>query len=626
MYASSYGQDSSTSPLTLESSAQPSPSVINLYGPSHSSAFNSAPAYPPDSGSSFYAPAPTSFLPHIDQRGRLGSRYVIHLSNFSDHPAPSHTSAILDISTHRFRGSSTSTPGMAHALRHTTLPHPGTQLSTRDVYSPSTPTYNRRAPEHPRSPPYPGGLRRHPISSVPSPNLGFTNHPGIGGMANTYQPKQQTQNMPPLMEMRMHGALSYSDAPNSQVKPDITGTIDKGFFLADNEWTCYRRNYFSCICSFHIPSSAHPQATLHFTPTGSSQTYQVAGWAMCISAVVAENDAHTIELVQHTPKRDKGPIAPPDKIRLNPKSPQAAHHPLGHYAGADMGLPGSSRPYEQPLYGHPLQHPGLHASLPTEHTFERIQFKQATANNGKRRAAQQYYHLVVELYADIGQQGQGNEQFLKVAHRKSAKMIVRGRSPGHYQSERRTSTSSGPGAGPAGGMGGYTGGGPTMLGGSYGASGASILGGGYSAYDTRSTDHYRSHTDAIPMEPILSSEESKNIHEPEKYQYYPTAIIEPHHDPRQPIEMFHHPTSRSQDGSMRGLGTGFDLPSKLYPGSLFSDKPMGSGRFEGKTSSSGYYPMMMPPSSVGLSRGDMETGCKQQWRTSLSPMITSSTS
>lgn len=540
--------------------------------------------------------------------------------NCSSHSLPSHAFTILDVSTHGLCGSSTSTPGMAHALRNTTLPHPGTQLSTRDVYSPSTPTYNRRGPEHPRSPPYPGGLRRYPISSVPSPNLGFTNHSGI--MANSYQSKQQ-QNIPPLMEMRMYGALYHSDAPNSPVKPEITGAIDKGFFLADNEWTCYRRNYFSCICSFHIPSATHSQATMHFTPTGSSQTYQVAGWAMCISAVVAENDTHTIELVQHTPKRDKGPIAPPEKIRLNPKTPQAAHHPLGHYSGTDLGLAGSSRAYEQSLYGQPLQHPGLHASLPTEHTFERIQFKQATANNGKRRAAQQYYHLVVELFADIGPQGQGNDQYIKVAHRKSAKMIVRGRSPGHYQSERRTSTGSGPGGGAAGGLGGYTGNGPTMLGG-YGGSGAPMLGGGYSAYDTRSADHYRSHTDAIPMEPILSSEESKGIHEPEKYQYFPTTIIEPNHDPRQPIEMFHHPTSRNQDSSLRSLGSGNDPTSKLYPGPLFSEKPLGSGRFEGKSSSNGYYPMMIPPSAVGLSRTDMDF--KQQWRSSVSPMITSSTS
>lgn len=513
---------------------------------------------------------------------------------------------------------------MAHALRNTTLPHPGTHLSTRDAYSPPTPAYNRRASDHPRSSPYltPGGLGgRHTISSVPSPNLGFTTHPGT--MAYPANPKQQ-QNIPPLQGMTMHGVLSYSDAPSAHIKPEITGTIDKGFFLADNDWTCYRRNYFSCICSFHLPPPVHHQATLHFMPNGSSQSYQVAGWAMSISAVVAENDAHTIELVQHTPKRDKGPMAPPDKIRLNPKTPQSAHHPLGHYAGADLGLVGSSRTYEQSLYGQPVQ--PHHTSFPTEHTFERIQFKQATANNGKRRAAQQYYHLVVELYADVGHQAPGNEQFFKVAHRKSAKMIVRGRSPGHYQNERRTSTSSGPGSGGTG-IGGYPPTGPQTFGGGYGGLGTQGLGGGFGGYDPRSTDHYRSHSEAVPMEPMLSPEDSKSIHEPEKYQYFPTTIIEPQHDPRQPIEMFHHPTSRSGDGSLRNLGSGFDLTSKLYAGPLFSDKSVSSGRFEGKTSSSGYYPtVMVSPSTTGLSRSDLDGNYKQQWRTSMSPLITSSTS
>lgn len=76
----------------------------------------------------------------------------------------------------------------------------------------------------------------------------------------------------------------------------------------------------------------------------------------------------------------------------------------------------------------------------TEHTFERIQFKQATANNGKRRAAQQYYRLVIELHAHVGELGRRvADQWLKAAHRKSARLVVRGRSPEHYQAERRMS-------------------------------------------------------------------------------------------------------------------------------------------------------------------------------------------
>ncbi|KAK4205884.1 hypothetical protein QBC37DRAFT_463865 [Rhypophila decipiens] len=156
---------------------------------------------------------------------------------------------------------------------------------------------------------------------------------------------------------------------------------------------------------------------------------------MSTSAVVADNDSQAIELVQHTPKRDKGPVAKPEKVRLSPKAPQPSHRPLNNsmygVADPDGGMPHGDCPAPE-------------NSTPTEHAFERIQFKQATANNGKRRAAQQYYHLLVELWANCGRQN-GGDQFVKIAYKKSARMIVRGRSPVHYQTGRRGITSSGPG-------------------------------------------------------------------------------------------------------------------------------------------------------------------------------------
>ena len=94
-----------------------------------------------------------------------------------------------------------------------------------------------------------------------------------------------------------------------------------------------------------------------------------------------------------TPKRDRGPTATPEKVQLNPKQQY------------------------QTVFG-------VH---PTEHTFEKFQFGQATAENGKRWTAQQYFHLLVELCADIGKGH--SAQFLKVASRKSARIVVRGRSP-----------------------------------------------------------------------------------------------------------------------------------------------------------------------------------------------------
>ncbi|TPX06987.1 uncharacterized protein E0L32_011132 [Thyridium curvatum] len=414
-------------------------------------------------------------------------------------------------------------------------------------------------------------------------------------MDNSFGSKSQ-QTIPPLQTMTTLGTLHCTDgsATGAPVKIEISGTIDKGFFLADNEWTCYRRNYFSCICSYSL-TPYFPSTTMHFLQTSSQQSYQVYGFAMCISAVVADNDGQAIELVQHTPKRDKGPIARPEKVRLNPKPPQANHHPLGAYSQVDTGLVGSSR-YEQ-------GYTNVQGSYPTEHTFERIQFKQATANNGKRRAAQQYYHLMVELYADIGTQG--SEQFLKIAYRKSAKMIVRGRSPGHYQSERRGSTSSGPG-GSAGSI-GY--GSSQLLGSEFGPQGATMLSSGYGGgYDPR-TSHYGSgtrHHHDLPMEPIMSAEEAKALNDTKEYQYYPTPIYDASHDPRQPVEMFthsrgEHDTATSHAGSGLDLGSKvkseFDgsLPRLFYPGPHAFTKAL--GRFEGKSSSGGYYPTMMPPSS-----------------------------
>ncbi|KAF7591774.1 hypothetical protein BBP40_001100 [Aspergillus hancockii] len=89
---------------------------------------------------------------------------------------------------------------------------------------------------------------------------------------------------------------------------------------------------------------------------------------------------------------------------------------------------------------------------PTQHTFERIQFQKATANNGKRRAQQQYYNLVVDLYAEIAGPVSSNEtQWIKIARKLSHPMVVRGRSPGHYKDGRRDSTTS---MGPDGGSGG----------------------------------------------------------------------------------------------------------------------------------------------------------------------------
>ncbi|KAJ3061400.1 hypothetical protein HK102_009127, partial [Quaeritorhiza haematococci] len=171
--------------------------------------------------------------------------------------------------------------------------------------------------------------------------------------------------------------------------------------MAENDWTCYRRNYFQLSSAFLATDAAGQEVEFPCLLEHENQLVAVNGFALCIAARVA-NGEKRIDLVQHTPKRDKGPQIVPQPKACKPG-------------------------------GNPHQYNGLGTNQAVV-TFERVQFKTATANNGKRRAAQQYYVLIVELYA-VCQDGQQ----IKMATTESAPLVVRGRSPGHYadsQNER----------------------------------------------------------------------------------------------------------------------------------------------------------------------------------------------
>ncbi|CDS12039.1 hypothetical protein LRAMOSA04234 [Lichtheimia ramosa] len=184
----------------------------------------------------------------------------------------------------------------------------------------------------------------------------------------------------------------------------IQSKMDRGFFLADNDWTCYRRNYFQISSAFSIHGLNHYYADYEpqcLVRKDDGTFMPVRRFLLGISARVSNSDKR-IELVQHTPKRDKGP--------------QMTPQPKPITAGGNLSMSSV----------------GTNQSIAT---FERIQFKTATANNGKRRAAQQYYVCVTDLYAETDHGDQ-----IKIASCQSAPLVVRGRSPGHYtdgQQERQ---------------------------------------------------------------------------------------------------------------------------------------------------------------------------------------------
>ena len=206
---------------------------------------------------------------------------------------------------------------------------------------------------------------------------------------------------PPLLSMVSLGHLSYQDAEQTPIEADIHGIIDNGFFFTDDDgWTCYRRTSFSCICSYAIsrPPPWSANAGVQFVRSADQQHFQVYGFAMCISAV--DICDLPVELVQIGPKK-KAMGAPPrkhlEKVRLAPKTPQIFQDAADKSTGGKMTS---------------------QTNMSDEHRFDRIQFKRAPGNGANKSGSmQQYYRLVIELWADIG--SQHTDQFIMVAFRPS---------------------------------------------------------------------------------------------------------------------------------------------------------------------------------------------------------------
>jgi meiosis-specific transcription factor NDT80 len=414
---------------------------------------------------------------------------------------------------------------------------------------------------------------------------------------------------PQLMEQDT--LLDLITSEGQPVHVQVSGKIDKGFFMAEDDWTCYRRNYFQLTCYYQLTPMVSPASLRVARKSGVSE--QVYGLAMSISATVDGKDGRHIELVQHTPKRDKGPQAKPDRVNMAPKVP-------GYIDGRLGG--GAMSSFDQGAYGHSSSQP------PTEHTYERIQFKCATANNGRRRAAQQYYHLVVELMADLGPEKPAADRWVKIAHRISQPVVVRGRSPGHYQLERRHSNAStggangqnGPPPMPDQSSGYQRGAGNQMATQHQQHPTTSMMSSGGLRDNLESRMHqyqreYQRLPIVVPMEPIMPAEEIKVIEEHDGYLYYPSTLYEGTTLPNLPNTL---PTVRSQtdhdDRTQHGSPyqlpnpglfikqehqeqrpgslSGFSLPS-LTQGQYLSGVMM-PGRFQGVNSSKDYFPRAFP--------------------------------
>ncbi|KAI9678272.1 MAG: hypothetical protein M1817_006217 [Caeruleum heppii] len=427
--------------------------------------YNPAPSSPVSTGPPLsFSSFPNVFHPHLS--GQLSYQSP---SAFCPSPASlSHAYAMSEIRPGIHASSATMPPPSRSSSIQSTVPS-SLVAAARDTYNSATPHLSRHSVPN-RSPvEILSRTPRSPLSSSsrgtqnglstlsPSSSTTFGNSSGQMQLDPASQLGLSSVNQsPPLKDTDVHHQIKTADGQD--VRPDINARIDKGFFLCEQDWTCYRRNYFSVACSYTLtPSAASSPLYLN----RSAVLEPIQAFAMTISAVVEGPGEKPVELVQHTPKRDKGPQGRPDRVKLNPHTAGAVGmFSGGSAAGSHLasGAPLPTQPGYDPSYAPQT------AEQQTVATFERIQFKSATANNGKRRAAQQYYQLIVELHADVGG-ALGSDRWIKVATRLSAPMVVRGRSPGHYQDDHRRASSSSAGPGGAGGSDG----GPGASGGSSGS-------------------------------------------------------------------------------------------------------------------------------------------------------------
>lgn len=194
------------------------------------------------------------------------------------------------------------------------------------------------------------------------------------------------------------GAGSYADAHLSAglagmffVAEDVFGGESTGRPL---ELTCYRRNLWQCSGQITLPR--------HISRIVNEQGQQHAVFELAASISAMESiDGKPTEIISIPWKSANGeesrsPSAPPN-ISLDLSTGQEVDH--------------------------------HHISLPV--SWKRLQFKHATANNGRRKGLQQHYVVQINLLAKSE-----SGEFVKIAEIQSGPVIVRGRSPRNFDSRK----------------------------------------------------------------------------------------------------------------------------------------------------------------------------------------------
>lgn len=209
------------------------------------------------------------------------------------------------------------------------------------------------------------------------------------------------------------------DAAGNLVDASMTAELYGMFFVAEDvfgggdtgrplELTCYRRNLWQCSGQVTLPRY------LGHVVDDQGRQVRLSDLAVSITAIESIEGKPT-EIISIPWKssleegaHSRSPSAPPN-IALDLSAGQELEHHHHQHGGGG----------------------GDRVSLPV--SWKRLQFKHATANNGRRKGLQQHYVVQISL---LGRPAEGGGEFVKIAEIQSGPVIVRGRSPRNFDSRK----------------------------------------------------------------------------------------------------------------------------------------------------------------------------------------------
>ncbi|KAF9876250.1 putative acid phosphatase [Colletotrichum karsti] len=198
------------------------------------------------------------------------------------------------------------------------------------------------------------------------------------------------------------------DGNGQPVELGITAELYGMFFVAEDvfgvensgrplELTCYRRNLWQCSGQVTVPR--------HITHVLDEQGRHIPIFELAASIIAIESIEGKVTEIISIPWKSAHPIGA--------EEPKSSGGPPNIVLDLANGQEMDANTVSLPL------------------SWKRLQFKHATANNGRRKGLQQHYLVQISL---LGKQQSG--EYIKIAEIHSSPVIVRGRSPRNFDSRK----------------------------------------------------------------------------------------------------------------------------------------------------------------------------------------------